>query len=145
MAAACKASQSSKTFRQTISLIAERNKRVDFQHALDASFHFDKETFIQGRQIITEGLQAVKASNKRENYETARQQLGEILHPLQVTTHSYAQKTRPYFYRLCPMQDFYSHSNWVEIGNTAPNSNLIKADTSIGNIAGEHIIPLLLI
>ncbi|KAG7224593.1 hypothetical protein INR49_011346 [Caranx melampygus] len=70
--------------------------------------------FVDGRKIITEGLQAVKASNKQENYEAAREKLGEILHPL---------------------QDFYSHSNWVEMGNNLPNPNLIRLDTSIGNIA----------
>ncbi|MEQ2230395.1 hypothetical protein ILYODFUR_028834, partial [Ilyodon furcidens] len=33
------------------------------------------------------------------------------------------------------MEDFYSHSNWVEIGNTFPNSNLIRANAPVGNIA----------
>ena len=37
------------------------------------------------------------------------------------------------------LKDFYSHSNWVELGNTVPNSNLIRSDTSIGNIAGMEI------
>lgn len=58
--------------------------RVDIRHALNASFHFDEEMFVQGRKIITEGVLAVKASNKQENFEAARQKLGEILHPLQV-------------------------------------------------------------
>lgn len=49
-----------------------------------APYHFDDETFSEGRNIITNGLSAVKASNKRENFETAREQLGKILHPLQV-------------------------------------------------------------
>lgn len=34
-------------------------------------------------------------------------------------------------------KDFYSHSNWVELGKKFPNSNLIRSDTSIGNIAGK--------
>ncbi|XP_017292677.1 von Willebrand factor A domain-containing protein 7 [Kryptolebias marmoratus] len=114
VAAACSASQSSKTFRQAITLIQLRNTRVDIRYALNGSFHFDEEMFVKGKGIITEGMIAVKASNKKENYEAARQQLGEILHPL---------------------QDFYSHSNWVELGNTHPNSNLIRAGSSIGNIA----------
>ncbi|XP_061595746.1 von Willebrand factor A domain-containing protein 7-like [Cololabis saira] len=114
--AACNTPQSSKTFRQAIFFIQLRNIRVDIRHALNASFHFDDENFIQGRRIITEGITAVKASNKQENYEAAREILGQILHPL---------------------QDFYSHSNWVELGNTLPNSNLIRADNSVGNIAEE--------
>lgn len=35
------------------------------------------------------------------------------------------------------LKDFYSHSNWVELGNKVPNSNLLRSDTSIGNIAGK--------
>lgn len=57
---------------------------MDIRYALNASFHFDDERFVQGKKIIIEGIQAVKASNKLENYEAARQNLGEILHPLQV-------------------------------------------------------------
>ncbi|XP_067465263.1 von Willebrand factor A domain-containing protein 7-like [Thunnus thynnus] len=116
VAVACGAQQSSKSFHKAITFIILRNVRVDIRHALNASFHFDEEMFVQGRKIITEGIQAVKASNKQENFEAARQKLGEILHPL---------------------QDFYSHSNWVELGNKFPNSNLIRSDTSIGNIADE--------
>lgn len=57
---------------------------MDLRHAFNASFHFDEEMFVDGRKIITEGLRTVKASNKQENYEAAREKLGEILHPLQV-------------------------------------------------------------
>ncbi|XP_006808726.1 von Willebrand factor A domain-containing protein 7-like [Neolamprologus brichardi] len=116
VATACGAPQSSKTFGQSILHIIYRNVRVDIRYALNASFHFDDEMFVQGKKIITEGIQAVKASNKLENYEAARQNLGEILHPL---------------------QDFYSHSNWVELGEKSPNSNLIKSGASIGNIAAR--------
>nr|XP_046266994.1 von Willebrand factor A domain-containing protein 7-like [Scatophagus argus] len=116
VAVACNAAKSSKNFRQAILFIMLRNIRVDLRYALNASFHFDEEMFVQGRKIIAEGILAVKASNKQENFEAARQTLGEILHPL---------------------QDFYSHSNWVELGNKAPNSNLLRSDTSIGNIAEE--------
>ncbi|XP_044079816.1 von Willebrand factor A domain-containing protein 7-like [Siniperca chuatsi] len=116
VAAACQASKSSKSFRQTINLIQSRNQLVDLRHALDSSYHFDNENFAEGRKIITEGLSAVKASNKRGNFDAARETLGVILHPL---------------------QDFYSHSNWVEMENKFPNSNLIRSDTSIGNIAAK--------
>ncbi|XP_074468122.1 von Willebrand factor A domain-containing protein 7-like isoform X2 [Sebastes fasciatus] len=112
--AACEASKSSKSFRKTIKLIQKRNRRVDFRFFFDPRYHFDNENFAEGRQIITDGLAAVKASNQRENFEAAREQLGEICHPL---------------------QDFYSHSNWVEMGNTLPNPNLIRPGTNIGNIA----------
>ena len=81
---ACGAPKSSKSFRQAIIFITLMNVRVDIRHALNASFHFDEEMFVQGRNIITEGLLAIKASIKQENFEAARQKLGEICHPTQV-------------------------------------------------------------
>ncbi|XP_062414135.1 LOW QUALITY PROTEIN: von Willebrand factor A domain-containing protein 7-like [Pungitius pungitius] len=117
VAVACGEPKSSKTYLQAIKCITMRNIRVDLRRALNGSFHFDEELFVQGRKIITEGIMAVKASNKQENFGSAREKLGEILHPL---------------------QDFYSHSNWVELGNKFPNPNLIRSDTSIGNIADKN-------
>ncbi|XP_061658646.1 von Willebrand factor A domain-containing protein 7-like [Syngnathoides biaculeatus] len=113
VAVACR-SENSKRFQQAITSIISRNVRVDLVQALNASFHFDDESFVGGRDIITSGLRTVKANNVQQNFEAAQEILGMILHPL---------------------QDFYSHSNWVEIGNEFPNSNLIRSDTSIGNIA----------
>ncbi|XP_033490261.2 von Willebrand factor A domain-containing protein 7-like isoform X1 [Epinephelus lanceolatus] len=114
VAAACEAP--SKSFLQTIQLIQTKNKRVDYFLFFLAQYHMDNEQILEGRKIITEGLAAVKASNREQNFEAAREKLGQILHPL---------------------QDFYSHSNWVEMGNKLPNSNLIRSDTSVGNIAAE--------
>ncbi|XP_051903526.1 von Willebrand factor A domain-containing protein 7-like [Hippocampus zosterae] len=116
VAAACRAQGSVKSFQRAISSITLRNVRVDLLEALDPRFHFDDETFVGGRDIITTGLQMVKAENKQQNFEAAQDSLGETLHTL---------------------QDFYSHSNWAENGNTLPNSNLIRANTSIGNLADE--------
>lgn len=84
VAVACGAPKSSKSFRQAITFITLRNVRVDIRHALNGSFHFDDEMFVQGRNIITEGILAIKASNKQGSFEAARQQLGKIFHPLQV-------------------------------------------------------------
>ncbi|XP_047463493.1 von Willebrand factor A domain-containing protein 7-like [Mugil cephalus] len=115
-AAACEASKSTKSFLQTICSIKKNNWQVDIRFFLSARRHFDNEEFEDGRKIITDGLSAVKASNKRENFEAATTKLGQILHSL---------------------QDFYSHSNWVEMGNKRPNSNLIREGSSIGNIAAK--------
>lgn len=35
------------------------------------------------------------------------------------------------------LQDFYSHSNWVELGNKAPYSVLIQPDRPLEKLAGE--------
>ncbi|XP_068456761.1 von Willebrand factor A domain-containing protein 7-like [Clinocottus analis] len=117
VAVACGASKSSKCFRQTIKIIQNSNKRVDARPPYDPRYHFDNEKFTEGKKIITDGLIAVKASNEINNFVVAREKLGQILHPL---------------------QDFYSHSNWVEMEMDVPNSNLIKSDSSIGDIAGEN-------
>ena len=37
------------------------------------------------------------------------------------------------------VKDFYSHSNWVKLGYKLPNANLIRSDTSIGNVAGTRL------
>uniref|UniRef100_A0A671TZZ7 VWA7 N-terminal domain-containing protein n=1 Tax=Sparus aurata TaxID=8175 RepID=A0A671TZZ7_SPAAU len=116
VAAACRKSKSSKRFRQTIKFIQQMNRLVDARHASDPEYHFDNEKFAEGRRTITRGLEIIKASNKEMNFEAARERLGEITHPL---------------------QDFYTHSNWVELGNTLPNTNLIRSGTSIGNTAAS--------
>lgn len=43
------------------------------------------------------------------------------------------------FFLYVNLKDFYSHSNWVELGKKVPNSNLLRSDTSIGNIAGKQM------
>ncbi|XP_061818974.1 von Willebrand factor A domain-containing protein 7-like [Nerophis lumbriciformis] len=117
VATACRAQNSIRSFQLAIVTIKFRNVRVDIRQVLNASFHFDDESFVEGRNIIVGGLITVKNSINQEDFEAARENLGTILHPL---------------------QDFYSHSNWVENGNQFPNSNLIRSDTSIGNIAAVN-------
>ncbi len=38
---------------------------------------------------------------------------------------------------LVCVQDFYSHSNWVELGSAAPFSTLIKPELPLNNIVGK--------
>uniref|UniRef100_A0A3B3X834 VWFA domain-containing protein n=1 Tax=Poecilia mexicana TaxID=48701 RepID=A0A3B3X834_9TELE len=114
VAAACDASKSTKSFIDTIERIQKSNHQVDKDYVLSPSHHCDDESIAAGQFLITLGLTAVKASNKQQNFVLATSILGEILHTL---------------------QDFYSHTNWVEIGNTFPNSNLIKTNADVGKIA----------
>uniref|UniRef100_A0A3B4T4V0 von Willebrand factor A domain-containing protein 7-like n=1 Tax=Seriola dumerili TaxID=41447 RepID=A0A3B4T4V0_SERDU len=57
---------------------------------------------------------AIKANIRKENFQAARETLGRVLHTL---------------------QDFYSHSNWVELGYTEPYINLIRPDQPLENLA----------
>ncbi|XP_016319877.1 von Willebrand factor A domain-containing protein 7-like [Sinocyclocheilus anshuiensis] len=90
------------------------NAAVD-GNQLSTVHHFDNEDFKNGRDLITQGIAAVKASIKKGNYLSARSSLGGVCHTL---------------------QDFYSHSNWVELGSTAPFSTLIKPERPLDNLAG---------
>ncbi|KAM8771831.1 von Willebrand factor A domain-containing protein 7 [Acanthopagrus schlegelii] len=102
-------------FQTSITKMYFSNAKVDVVFALSEEHHFDDETFQGGRDIITTGVSAVKASVKLENFVAGRWTLGRVCHTL---------------------QDFYSHSNWVELGNTAPYSTLIRPDQPLENLAG---------
>ncbi|XP_054907663.1 von Willebrand factor A domain-containing protein 7-like [Poeciliopsis prolifica] len=116
VAAACDASKSTKSFIDTIQRIQKSNHEIDKDYVLSAIHHCDDESIAGGQFLITLGLTAVKASNKKQNFVLATSILGEILHTL---------------------QDFYSHTNWVEIGYKFPNSNLIKGNADVGKIAAK--------
>ncbi|KAM4547258.1 von Willebrand factor A domain-containing protein 7-like [Fundulus diaphanus] len=115
VADACEASKSSKSFVETIQRVKSENWQTDLLYPKSSSHHCDNENIVGGQNLITDGLEVVKAANKKQNYVTATLHLGRLLHTL---------------------QDFYSHSNWVELGNTSPNSDLIR-NTSIKNIAAK--------
>ncbi|XP_029949939.1 von Willebrand factor A domain-containing protein 7 isoform X2 [Salarias fasciatus] len=102
-------------FQTSIATMYFSNAIVDVVFALSEEHHFDDETFEGGRDIITSGVSAVKASVKRENFLAGRWTLGGVCHTL---------------------QDFYSHSNWVELNNKDPYSALIKPDEPLENLAG---------
>ncbi|XP_074521568.1 von Willebrand factor A domain-containing protein 7 [Halichoeres trimaculatus] len=102
-------------FRTSIAKMYFSNAKVDVVSALSEKHHFDDETFEAGRELITSGVSSVKASVKKEDFVSGRWTLGRICHTL---------------------QDFYSHSNWVELGKTAPYSSLIRPDEPLHNLAG---------
>ncbi|XP_045070727.1 von Willebrand factor A domain-containing protein 7-like [Coregonus clupeaformis] len=117
---ACSADSSSSLvstihFQSTIVKMYLSNALVDMAFALSKAHHFDGETFQGGRALITAGVSEVKASVKRESFLLARLALGRVCHTL---------------------QDFYSHSNWVEMGNRQPYSTLIRPDLQLVNLAG---------
>ncbi|KAJ8258046.1 hypothetical protein GJAV_G00192590 [Gymnothorax javanicus] len=104
------------SFESSIMFMYLSNAAVDQLYALSAPRHFDGEEFLNGRAIITEGMASIKANVRKGNFISARRALGTIFHTL---------------------QDFYSHSNWIELKKRHPNTNLIRADAPIGNIADK--------
>ncbi|XP_059184933.1 von Willebrand factor A domain-containing protein 7 [Centropristis striata] len=101
-------------FHSALQEIYVQNGLVDRDFVNSAPHHFNSEAFLEGRSLITEGMATIKANIRSENFQAARETLGRILHTL---------------------QDFYSHSNWVELGNTDPYINLIRPDLLLDNLA----------
>ena len=93
-----------KKFEAAIEQIEEANSKVDtgFEKTY-ASAHFDSEEFQSGQNRLIAGREVIVSNIKSEDYTRAREETGRILHTL---------------------QDFYSHSNWIEMGNTEPYSVL---------------------
>ncbi|XP_059904201.1 von Willebrand factor A domain-containing protein 7-like isoform X2 [Gadus macrocephalus] len=103
-------------FRAALQEVYVQNGLVDRDFVASAPHHFNSEAFLEGRGLITEGVVSIKANIRKQNYQASREMLGRVLHTL---------------------QDFYSHSNWVELGNTEPFANLIQPDLPIENIAAK--------
>ncbi|KAI4879285.1 hypothetical protein NFI96_006046 [Prochilodus magdalenae] len=114
LAQACLSPASASTLRFSIYDISIRNAWVDGRRVFSAEYHFDDESFEKARRLITQGVSDVKTSLKQKNYMYARQRLGETMHTL---------------------QDFYSHSNWIELGNRSPYSTLITPSQPFENLA----------
>ncbi|XP_037545993.1 von Willebrand factor A domain-containing protein 7 [Nematolebias whitei] len=101
-------------FHSALQEIYVQNGLVDRDFVGSAPHHFDSEAFLEGRGLIMEGMLAIKANVREENFKAARETLGRVLHTL---------------------QDFYSHSNWAELGYTEPYINLIRPDLPLENLA----------
>ncbi|KAL1023649.1 hypothetical protein UPYG_G00044030 [Umbra pygmaea] len=101
-------------FRSALNEINEQHRLVDRDFVDSPAHHFHSEQFAEGRSLITEGVASIKANIRKKNYQAAREALGRVLHTL---------------------QDFYSHSNWVDLGNTNPYPNLIRPDLPLLNLA----------
>ncbi|KAK7175488.1 hypothetical protein R3I93_002412 [Phoxinus phoxinus] len=119
LAKACKKEEFTKNFETGIQMISYYNVITDLEHPGSAKHHFDNEEFVDGKALITNGKQNVINSIKSNKFDDARKALGEILHTL---------------------QDFYSHSNWIEMGNTKPCTALINVEENIPNPAGKDTV-----
>jgi len=80
--------------------------------------HFDSEAFINSSKRILQLRKTIVDNARDTNNDLfqARQSIGQLLHTL---------------------QDFYSHSNWIEMGKTNIN-DLIGVSENIGAVAGPN-------
>ncbi|KAK3364687.1 hypothetical protein B0T25DRAFT_628270 [Lasiosphaeria hispida] len=85
--------------------ITDANMQVDDDEAHDSAAHFDGENFPGGQARLSGSVAKIKAalSSSPLDVKLARSELGSALHTL---------------------QDFYSHSNWIELGNRLPHPDL---------------------
>ena len=88
-----------------ISTIVNENTNRDVVEMFQEATHFHNEAFDAGSLLISQRLDAAIASAKTEDYKQARESFGALLHSV---------------------QDFYSHSNWIEIGHREPNKGIGK-------------------
>lgn len=91
-------------------------------------------------------MSAVKASVKLGNLVAGRWTLGQVCHTLQVRVgavydHGRKPQVCEIMFLILYMKDFYSHSNWVEMGNNAPYSALIRPDQPLEKLAGRILLP----
>ncbi|XDV12204.1 hypothetical protein PO909_000919 [Leuciscus waleckii] len=114
LARSCKKDAFAGNFQSGIKIISYYNQQTDTDHPLSSKHHFDSETFRDGKLLIIKGLDAITTFMKSGKFEDAQKTLGQILHTL---------------------QDFYSHSNWIEMGYAEPCTALINLEENIPNPA----------
>ena len=116
--------QTQRSIRQNleraIKSISDANADVDLKSEEDklAEAHFDAEQFQSGQNRLVMLRENVVSSIRMENFDLARQDTGRLLHTL---------------------QDFYSHSNWVENGNSDVYRVLGRPNERPNPIAGKSL------
>src|SRR4051812_33904693 len=95
-------SKLTKTMTKALKQITDANAAVDDNQTASA-WHFDGENFAGGQARIVDLYNRTISDTKAKNAEAARTDLGGALHTL---------------------QDFYAHSNWVDLGNAGTNTDV---------------------
>lgn len=90
---------------RAISFIGDSVASVDFDDNYKdlPSAHFDAETFHESNQFVSDNIRSIVRLIKSKSYVTARKLIGVTLHTI---------------------QDFYAHSNWVEMNRTDINKEI---------------------
>ena len=90
------------SMEKALQQMVDNNAAVDENQHI-ASLHDDGESFDEVQSRLSDAKQSLEAAIRRDDAQLARSILGIALHTV---------------------QDFYSHSNWVELGNGSPNGSL---------------------
>ncbi|SEN08569.1 Heterokaryon incompatibility protein Het-C [Stigmatella aurantiaca] len=95
--------------KQASQEVSKANAEVDDDQT-NGFKHFDGESFTAGKQRLVTLFEGVRESLRAEDATAARRQLGQALHTL---------------------QDFYSHSNWIESGRSGALPSLWRSGEAL--------------
>ncbi|KAK6469988.1 von Willebrand factor A domain-containing protein 7 isoform X1 [Huso huso] len=111
---------STKQYQQAMSEIVQANAAMDFLSSTrsDPQLHFDSERLKEASAMLQSIRHLAVQSLQAGDESGARHRLGSLLHSL---------------------QDFYSHSNWVEMGYRKIHSTLLGNAEEIGPVAPENM------
>lgn len=114
-------SRQKQQLERVVAMVIDFNAMVDSnEEGRRAAAHFDSEQFADGQQRLVDLHYLISQKIKKKNFVIARRFMGQMLHTV---------------------QDFYSHSNWIEIAvsqgesNPSPNFALGQSGRSVGNTA----------
>ncbi|EPQ03726.1 Protein G7c [Myotis brandtii] len=146
----------SRRFRAALGEVSRANAAQDFLPTSrnDPDLHFDAERLGQGRTRLVGALREALHGQRALHCQSSRLPGGAFLtrplegtgalsakalsHPLvpastrQVRAGSRDSQCRP---SPSPEQDFYSHSNWVELGQQRPHPHLLWPRQELGSLA----------
>ena len=105
-------------YNDAVEDITDANSEVDDSEASIPKAHFDNEQIFAGSKRLQELKSKAIENIRGGRYQGARSNVGRALHSL---------------------QDFYSHSNWVELGNTEPHDKLGKEDYVPDDVAAPSV------
>ena len=97
--------------------IVDGNAQTDALGNYRPPEHFDSEMFEAGQSFVVAKADQVVRALEVNDTASARAALGTALHAV---------------------QDFYSHSNWIELGNTAPSQTLGRDGSRFSNLAARN-------
>ncbi|KAK3570822.1 hypothetical protein QTP86_027647 [Hemibagrus guttatus] len=107
-----------RAFWKSVAEVVSANAEMDFLSSTrsDPVYHFDSERVEGSIEIIRDFWKQVVLLTQNKDYQGARYILGQLLHGL---------------------QDFYSHSNWVEMGQHTEYLHLLHPDEPAVPVASE--------
>jgi hypothetical protein len=101
-----------KPMTEAINQVVDANAKVDLDQET-ASKHFDGESLPEGQARIIGLLNGIEGALTKDDAKGAREALGSALHTI---------------------QDFYSHTNWVELGHREPHPGLGRPGNALDRL-----------